>query len=199
MAKTDKNIYFITVRPISLLSLTLRCCTFFLVFEKISSFRSKHKGVSISFYQQTSVHGKNWTKIHICPYGVHVLSWLDTTMLYTIFLIFWKISSFGSKRKEVSHRFYQKIFVHGKKMRKIQILSLWGTYSFLLDITVMYTIFLRLWKISSFSQNQKGLFFSFTDKRLFTVKTGQNPFLSLWVPYSSSVRHYSIVHNLFRF
>jgi hypothetical protein len=49
------------------------------------------------------------------------------------------------------------------------------------------------------AQNTKRLAFTFTEKHLSAIKNWPNiHILSLWDPYSCSVRHYSIVHNCFK-
>jgi hypothetical protein len=49
------------------------------------------------------------------------------------------------------------------------------------------------------TQYPKGLAFIFNDKRLFATKQVKICNSSLWCPYSCLIRHYSVVHNFFRF
>jgi hypothetical protein len=54
----------------------------------------------------------------------------------------------------------------------------------LLDIMVMFTIFLRFCKVSSFGSNHKGLAFGFNEKCMFAVKTSQK---SVFYPHKAHI------------
>jgi hypothetical protein len=61
---------------------------------------------------------------------------------------------------------------------------------------VLYIIFLGFKKYHILSQKPKGLVFDFIDKRLFTVKMGQNLyFIPLRAIYYGSITHSDVVHK----
>jgi hypothetical protein len=59
--------------------------TIVLRFWKISSFKSKPKGVSLWFDRKTSVHDENRPKICIYPCVAHIMSRLYVLTMYIIF------------------------------------------------------------------------------------------------------------------
>jgi hypothetical protein len=58
--------------------------TIFKVLKNIEC-RLKTQRVSLGFYRQTSVYGKNGTEIHIFPHEVPILACLDIMVMYIIF------------------------------------------------------------------------------------------------------------------
>jgi hypothetical protein len=118
---------------------------------------------------------------------------------YIQFLRFWKISSFDSKHKAVRLWFYQKMHVRDKNWLKIHIWYLWDPYSCSVRHYGVVHKFFMFSKISSFDSKPKRLAFDFTNNPLFKWNGLKSIFLSLWCPYSCSVRHYDVVHNFLRF
>jgi hypothetical protein len=69
-----------------------------------------------------------------------------------------------------------------------------------LDFTVLYTSFLRIWKISKFASEPKAVLASVLPKTCVHDENMPKIYtLDLWGPYSCLVRHYGVVHNFFRF
>jgi hypothetical protein len=174
--------------------------------EKYKVSAENSNGLAFGFTNKHLFIVKMHRKYIFHPSESYILAQLHITVSYTIFLSFWKISSFSSKPKALSHRFYWKMSVHSKNKQTISIWSPLGPYSctvrhngivhnflevlknieFLLkmqsgstsilqtnicsrrkwakiristplwhilgwlDLMVLYTIFWRFWKISSF-------------------------------------------------
>jgi hypothetical protein len=113
------------------------------------------------------------------------------------FFGFWKISSFGSKRKWVSLWFYRKHLFMTKTCQKFIFHHHESHILAQFDITLLYTIF-QFWKISSFSSKHKGVILQFYRKTSICDKNWSKIQISSpWGLYSCSIRHYSVVHIFF--
>jgi hypothetical protein len=163
---------------------------------KISSFVSKPKGVSLRFYKKNRVFTiKIGRKSVFHPREAPILTRLDITVLYIVVWGFWKILSFGQKPKEVSFWFYKKCMFATKTGRK-SVFHLHEAHIFArLDIMVLYTIFLRFWKISSFASKPKGSFWFYRKTSVHDENGSKIHISSLWGPYSFFVRHFGDVHK----
>jgi hypothetical protein len=139
------------------------------MFWKISNFGSNSNGVSLWFYQKMFVHNKNWLEIRISfPWGPYSLLFRHFGVVYK-FLRVLKISSFGSKPKGVSLRFYRKTYLCDKNWSEIHILSTW---------------------------EHKGVSLWFYRKNVVRGKNYPKIHISsTWGSYSCSVRRSGVVHK----
>jgi hypothetical protein len=149
---------------------TMVLYTMVLMLLKISSFHSKHKMASLQFYRQTSVHGKNGSKIVFHLRETHILARLDIMVLRTFFWGFEKYQVSAQNSKGLAFGFNKKLRFTAKMCRKfifhprdVQILAQ-------LKI-MMYNIFWGFIKYRVLAQNPMGLAFGFIEKHLFTTKT----------------------------
>jgi hypothetical protein len=88
-------------------------------------------GLAFGFTKKHLFMTKTSRKSIFCPPEAHILAQLDIMVLYTNFLRFQKISSFGSKPKVANLLFYWRTFVHDENGPNIYISSRWGLYSIL--------------------------------------------------------------------
>jgi hypothetical protein len=137
------------------------------------NFGSKPKGLAFGFTKKHLITMRTDQKSIFHPCEILILARLDITVLYTIFLWFWKFLSFAWELKGFRLRFYLQTSVHSENRSKICISSPWDTYSFLVRHYGGVYIFFRFWKISSFDLKSKDVRLWFYQKHLFVMKTGQ--------------------------
>jgi hypothetical protein len=119
------------------------------------NFGSKPKGLAFGFTKKHLITMRTDQKSIFHPCEILILARLDITVLYTIFLWFWKFLSFAWELKGFRLRFYLQTSVHSENRSKICISSPWDTYSFLVRHYGGVYIFFRFWKISSFDLKSK--------------------------------------------
>jgi hypothetical protein len=107
VAKTDRNFIFHGCEAHILDQLYI--IVMYISFNRLknTNFGSKYKGVSLRFYRQTPVCGKNWTKLRISlPWIPYFTSLIYNGHVYKFLRV--KKINFGSKYKGVSIQFYRK-------------------------------------------------------------------------------------------
>jgi hypothetical protein len=149
---------------------TMVLYTMVLMLLKISSFHSKHKMVSLQFYRQTSVHGKNGSKNCISsPWG----SYSCSVRHYGVAQIFWGFEKYqvsAQNSKGLAFGFNKKLRFTAKMCRKFIFHPRDAQILAQLKI-MMYNIFWGFIKYRVLAQNPMGLAFGFIEKHLFTTKT----------------------------
>jgi hypothetical protein len=122
-------------------------------FQKYRVLAQTLKGLTFDFFEKRLFTAKTSQKLIFDTRDAHVLARSYIMVLYTIFLRFLKISSFGSTHKGVSLRccFLKNVYSWWKQVENLYFIPM-GTI-FLLCSTQIFICFENYW-VSS--QNPKG-------------------------------------------